>query len=34
MCIFYIIIMLLKVVRHDDLSVMSMSAVGFQKRKF
>ena len=37
MCILYtlhIIIMLLKVVSHDDLSVLSMSAMGLQKRNF
>ena len=32
MCIF--LYMLLKVVSHDDLSVLSMSGVGFLKRKF
>ena len=31
MCIFY---MLLKVISYDDLSVLSMSAVGFQKESF
>ena len=30
-CVFYT---LLKVVSHNDLSVLSMSAVGFQNRKF
>ena len=30
----YVLYMLLKVVSHSDLSVLSMSAVGFQKRKF
>ena len=30
----YFLYTLLKVVSHDDLSVLSMSAVGFQNRKF
>ena len=30
----YVLYMLLKVVSRDDLSILSMSAVGFQNRKF